>query len=154
MRFSLLLSDVKRHVHVRIVPQQSASALVEITKAEIRMGKEFNTLQNILRDWYFTCYTIGTLAFVIIYASVWMIAEGLLEERSRKSHSESTGDWNVNNEGDVASDAVSCRESAHGTPRRSESPGAEYTQDHGQDTDWDDIFYDAPIIDGPDDSGS
>lgn len=135
------------------MPQQSARALVEITKAEIRMGKEFSPLQNILRDWYFTCCTIGTLVFMMLYASIWMITEALLEDRRQKLHNESTSGLDVNNEGDMASDDVS-REAAHETSRRNDFSGTDYQHDQGHDNDWDDIFYDAPLVDGPDDSGS
>lgn len=130
------------------MPQQSTSALVEITKAEIRMGKEFNTLQNILRDWYFTCYTIGTLIFMMLYASLWLFLEGFLNDHTRELQSKSRSDGDVNTEGNNCSQA-----SERGTPRRSDFSGTENPQDHEQNNDWDDIFYDAPIFDGPDGSG-
>lgn len=142
----------KRHVHVRIIPQQSAKALVEITKAEIRMGKEFNAFQSILRDWYFTCYTIGTLAFMMLYSLAWMIVETLLEDSRRKGNDESARGMDINNErgsGDVRSSESG---SQHGAFRTSDQfAGSDYPSDQGSE--WDDIFFDVPVVNGPGDSG-
>jgi hypothetical protein len=121
----------KRHIRVQIVPRLAASTLVEITKAEIRMGKEFNTLQNILRDWYFTCYTFGTLIFMIVYAFIWTVSDALLEAKRNEGRNEPSEEEITTDNGSSAS-------------RRHESNGTEFPLHQEMDDDWDDVFYDAP----------
>ncbi|GAX25459.1 hypothetical protein FisN_1Hu415 [Fistulifera solaris] len=120
-----------RHIRVQIVPRLAASTLVEITKAEIRMGKEFNTLQNILRDWYFTCYTFGTLIFMIVYAFIWTVSDALLEAKRNEGRNEPSEEEITTDNGSSAS-------------RRHESNGTEFPLHQEMDDDWDDVFYDAP----------
>ena len=34
---------------------------------EVRIGKELNAFQTILKEWYYTCFTLGTMCFAALY---------------------------------------------------------------------------------------
>jgi hypothetical protein len=63
----LYIGGVKRFVLVKIVPTPFATSLVEVSNAVLRIGKELNVFQELLKQWYFTCYSIGTASFMTIY---------------------------------------------------------------------------------------
>ena len=46
---------------------------LEIISGEIRIGEELNDFQELLKVWFFTCYTIGTLCFCVVHLLVWLI---------------------------------------------------------------------------------
>jgi len=45
--------------------------MVEIVQGSVHIVQEFNALQECLRDWYFTCFFIGTCIFASFYAVLW-----------------------------------------------------------------------------------
>jgi hypothetical protein len=51
----------------------TATAIVEITGGELRIGKELNRYQEILKGWYYSCFVLGTLVFAGFYAKLWSL---------------------------------------------------------------------------------
>lgn len=103
------------------------------------MGKEFNALQNFIRDWYFTCYTIGTAVFMAFYALIWIISETIREDARERLQSEAAEDMKT---------SVSDHSSYGDVP----SQHLDTNNLSDQDSDWDDIFYDIPVVDETTDS--
>jgi hypothetical protein len=56
---------------------------LEVVRGEIRIGKELTDFQFLLREWFFTCYTIG----VMILSTMQMI--GLIVLRAMWKHQQS-----------------------------------------------------------------
>lgn len=42
---------------------------LEVLKGDIRIGKELNEFQFLLREWFFTCYIVGTLILCLCQAA-------------------------------------------------------------------------------------
>jgi hypothetical protein len=60
-----------QHLVIRIEAQQSQSASVallpEIVGGTIRIGKELNAFQELVKVWFYTCFIFGTMAFAMMY---------------------------------------------------------------------------------------
>jgi hypothetical protein len=56
-----------------------ASKTVEITGGEIWIGKELNSVQEIMRHWFYTCATLGTAVFAFFYLSLFLVLKLVLE---------------------------------------------------------------------------
>lgn len=86
-----------RHVVVRIVgqnndylhspqsphqseQQQTPKPPIEVIGGEIRIGKELNTWQQVLKDNYYLCNIIGTLIFFGAHLGVWAILQYYFSE--------------------------------------------------------------------------
>jgi hypothetical protein len=57
----------QQHVVVKIERPSSAQNLVEVIRGELRIGNELTRFQEILKEWFYTCFCIGTLLFASIY---------------------------------------------------------------------------------------
>ena len=57
-------------------PQQS---LVEIMRGELRIGKEMNMFQELLKEYYYTGFFVGTLSFAFFYLLVWSFIIRILD---------------------------------------------------------------------------
>lgn len=68
-------------MQVKIVPPPTAQTLVEVTSGELRIGKELNAIQEVLKTYYFTCYSIGTAFFAVLYMFFWTVILPLVSER-------------------------------------------------------------------------
>lgn len=78
---------IQQHVKVRILsPRKSSSDphTIEVMSGEIRIGKELNVLQNLLREWFYTFSLIGVGVCFTVYTFVWVIFETWLEERRQR----------------------------------------------------------------------
>ena len=59
----------QQHIVVRLASQGSSwqgSIPVEIVAGELRIGKELNKFQNTLKEWFWTCFIVGTLLIFTI----------------------------------------------------------------------------------------
>jgi hypothetical protein len=48
---------------------------VEVIRGEVRIGKELNAYQNVLKEWFYTCYVIGTIVFLTLHLATWGILQ-------------------------------------------------------------------------------
>lgn len=74
-----------RHVVTRLVGQtpllqrQGAGGSqippVEVVAGEVRIGKELNQWQQVLKDWFYACYFVGTMVLLGAHIAAWMILE-------------------------------------------------------------------------------
>lgn len=60
-----------QHVVVRIEAQ--GSVIPEVVGGGIRIGKELNAFQEILKKWFYTCFIIGSVMFGFVYMIQWQI---------------------------------------------------------------------------------
>lgn len=63
-----------QHVVVRVL----ASSPVEIVAGEVRIGKELNAFQELLKRWFYTCFMVGTMVFAMLYMIEWILLQELL----------------------------------------------------------------------------
>lgn len=57
-------------------PQQP---LVQALRGELRIGKELNMFQEVLKEWYYTGFFVGTLSFASLYLAIWLFLLGMME---------------------------------------------------------------------------
>ena len=58
-----------RHVTVQL-HRPADAPVVHVIRGEVRIGKELNALQELLREWYYTGCCVGTLLFACVYLLV------------------------------------------------------------------------------------
>jgi hypothetical protein len=51
------------------------SSPVEVIRGEVRIGKELNAGQEVLKEWFYTCYIIGTAGFISLHLAAWGILQ-------------------------------------------------------------------------------
>lgn len=64
---------------------------VEVVSGEVRIGKELNWLQGMLREYFYSCYTMGTMCIFVFQAVFWTVAGNYMEaqrERRRREMEE------------------------------------------------------------------
>ena len=67
--------------------QRSSSAeSLEVTTGELRIGEELSPFQELLKEWFFTCYFLGAFAFFVIQLCLWFLGRLLWIYRRRKDH--------------------------------------------------------------------
>ena len=81
----------QRYITVRILARGNEwlETPVEIVWAEVRVGKELNRFQRMLKDRFYTCYAIGTLTLFVMNSVLLAIGVMLLKERRRLAQEES-----------------------------------------------------------------
>ena len=57
----------------------SQQPVIEVLRGELRIGKELNMLQELLKEWYYTGFFVGTLSFATFYLILWMSLVQLLQ---------------------------------------------------------------------------
>ena len=53
--------------------------MVEVLSGELRIGKELNMFQELLKEWYYTGFFVGTLSFACFYLMIWSFVMRTLE---------------------------------------------------------------------------
>ena len=64
-----MLALIQQHLVIRLLSQGSiwhTHRPTEVISGEIRIGKELNRFQNTLKDWFWTCFIVGTLLIFTI----------------------------------------------------------------------------------------
>lgn len=84
---SLLHLYQQQYVLIRIVPPatftQRQQPMVEVVRGDLLIGKELNAFQEMLKVWFYTCYSTGTLLFAGFYVMVWSILRIIWQEVRR-----------------------------------------------------------------------
>lgn len=83
---------------VRLIRDKSVShgmKPLEITTADIRLGRELSDLQLFLKEWFFTCYVIGTCFFFVLQLIALFVVRFKLEEQRRKREIEEEASLNL-----------------------------------------------------------
>lgn len=81
---------MQRYVTVQLVARGNAwqdSTPVEVISGEVRIGKELNWFQGILREYFYSCYVMGTLSIFVFQALCWTVLGRYVElnrERIRR----------------------------------------------------------------------
>ena len=57
----------------------SQQKVVEVLRGELRIGEELNKFQELLKEWYYTAFFVGTLSFAVFYLFAWSIFLRLLQ---------------------------------------------------------------------------
>ena len=57
----------------------SRQPVVEVLSGELRIGKELNVFQELLKEWYYTGFFVGTLSFAMFYILLWSSLIQILE---------------------------------------------------------------------------
>lgn len=72
-----------QYVEIKIVPhvRDGTTANVEVTAGEVRIGKEMNKYQEMLKEWFYTCFVFGTLSFAGLYLLLFEVARSYWIQR-------------------------------------------------------------------------
>jgi hypothetical protein len=85
---------MQQHALVKIIlPTTSQGSnhhhqVVEITGGDLLIGKELNAFQEMLKEWFYTCYLVGTLMFAGFYIVQWSVVRIIWQEFRRRSFQE------------------------------------------------------------------
>mmetsp|Transcript_8430 Transcript_8430/g.11082 ORF Transcript_8430/g.11082 Transcript_8430/m.11082 type:complete len:457 (-) Transcript_8430:391-1761(-) len=60
-----------------LVVAKSDDHVIEITKGFIRIGEEMDSLQELMKEWYYTCFFIGTMIFMGVNFGCWNVVYSL-----------------------------------------------------------------------------
>ena len=130
---------------VKIVPQPSAKALAEVSVGELRIGKELNAFQQILKTWYFTCYTLGTAIFASFYFLLWTILQAVWEDRRWRKRRYMSEEPPCDLGSDFNFEDLSFGPAEQQSRRASSwERGAQHFRSSGgsSDDEWEDLYYD------------
>jgi len=75
------------------------STPVEVISGEVRIGKELNWLQGILRDHFYSCYIMGTLTVFVFQVFFWTVA-GRYVEMQRELRQQEMEEWEQEHPGE------------------------------------------------------
>lgn len=60
------------------------STPVEVISGQVRIGKELNWLQVILRDYFYSCYAMGTMTIFVLQAIFWTLLSKYMETQRER----------------------------------------------------------------------
>jgi len=69
----------QRYVTVALQRHSPQQVMVEVIRGELRIGKELNILQELLKEYYYTGFFIGTLSFAFLYLLGWSFLVRIME---------------------------------------------------------------------------
>jgi hypothetical protein len=84
---------------VKLIPERKKA--IEVTTGSVRIGRELSDIQLFLKEYFFTCYAIGTFIFFISQLFVLAIGRLYLEKR-RMRHMEEDPSLNLELDGSQA----------------------------------------------------
>jgi len=115
---------LQRFVKVQLLARGNAwqdSTPVEVISGELRIGKELNWLQGILREYFYSCYAMGTICIFVFQAFFWTLL-GRYVEMKREQRRVEMEEW----------------EQEHGHP--DDGQGVQWEAVPGEDDDeWNDL---------------
>lgn len=127
---------------------------MEIIGGAIKIGKEHNVYQQVMKDWFFTCALIGTLSFAAWYVVFWHFLQlvlAVIRETKANNYAvddeppcdldmdddEFFRDFDDSHEVQENGGASHAQQSANMNHRRS-NPGDDYPRED-EENDWEDI---------------
>jgi flagellar biosynthesis/type III secretory pathway M-ring protein FliF/YscJ len=83
----LWYSRPQRHVVVKLLArgkQWTLGTPVEVVHGEVRIGKELNSLQNLLKEWFYTCAVIGITLIFVFEVMLWTTMQVSVHSRRQQ----------------------------------------------------------------------
>lgn len=83
--FSFIVTQ--QHVIVKLISQGpswqgSSNIPIEVIAGELRIGKELNQFQTVLKEWFWTSFMFGTTIILLFQCLVYLVASFLWESQS------------------------------------------------------------------------
>jgi len=88
-RFVETLEAPLRHIVVRLLSRGKlwpAGSPIEVIFGEVRIGKELNVMQDMLKEWFYACAAIGVVLLFLVQASICILVHIWWDWRARKRH--------------------------------------------------------------------
>jgi hypothetical protein len=124
-----------------------------VTGGEVRIGKELHAFQEVLKEWYFTCFSIGTFVFGVVYSLIWTVIKSILEDYRRQQAEEEPpceldldGDDDLNSEDLPSGQETSSQEHMERSGNNEQEYEPVNHELDGDDNAWEDLFYDSSGI--------
>lgn len=83
----LLHSLLQRFVTVQLLSRGKAwqdKTPVEVISGQVRIGKELNWFQVILRDYFYSCYIMGAMTIFVLQAIFWTVLSRYMESQRER----------------------------------------------------------------------
>lgn len=108
------------------------STPVEVISGEVRIGKELNWLQGILREYFYSCYAMGTLC-IFVFQAFFFTVLGKYVEMQREERRRAVEEWEREHAGEEFDPNVHWEEQVPGGEDNGEWDDLPAQGEHGTD---------------------